>query len=430
MLKNFKGKKVLIMGLGLLGGGVGAARFFAKTGSKVTVTDLRTKRELLPSIRKLKGFKIKFTLGKHVKEDFENADFVIRNPDVLFDSPYLKYAKTVKMLESFFAKNYPGKIIGITGTRGKSTTASLIYHILRQAKFNVHLAGNINESYTLDLLDSRIKNNSIVVLELSSFQLHGFGEAKISPTISVITNIYPEHLNHYKNFKDYIDDKKNIFRYQSKNDLLILNKDDKYKNEFKKEAKSKVLFFSKNDIPANWKLRLSGDHNRENVAAAIKVVKIFGIDELSIKKALANFKSLPYHLEEVKKINGVRIINDGISTSPEATIAALNCFKKPILLLGGNDKNLDFTNLGKVIDRKVKLVFLMQGTATKKIKKAIGRKNLIYGEFNILKDTIRASLNFAKQGDIILFSPAATSFNWYGNVYERCKDFENQVKKL
>lgn len=430
---NIKGKKVLIMGLGLLSGGVSTARYFAKKGALVTVTDLRSSGVLRSSIKKLSGLPIRFVLGEHKTEDFENADLIIRNPDVMPDSPYLEVARkkgiAIEMAESFFAKNCKGIIIGVTGARGKSTTATLITKILKDAGRDVVLAGNVAGIGTLDYLD-KITPKTLVVLELSSFQLNGFGEAKISPHIAVITNIFPEHLNHYQSLDEYVDDKKNIFRYQTKSDYLLLNKNNIYSKDFAGEAPSKVIFFDKSKV-AKWSTKLIGGHNKENIAAAFTVAQIIGIPEQTVRKTVSNFIPLAYHIEPVRTINKITFINDGVSTSPEATMAALKTFKqKVIIILGGNDKKLDFSELGKLLLRKTKAIFMMKGTATNNIKKVILDKKLVKGELDNLKDVVNAAYKFAKAGDIILFSPAATSFNWFTNTYQRSKDFENIVKSL
>lgn len=430
---DIKGKRVLIMGLGLLGGGVGAARYFAGKGADVTVSDLKTKEQLIPSLVKLRSWPIRYVLGGHREKDFQEAQLIIRNPDVLPDSPYLKIARRrgipVEMVESFFVKNCPGKIIGITGTRGKTTTSYLIARLLKEAGLPTVLAGNVAGVSTLDFLD-KITAETYVVLELSSFQLHGFGESKISPHIAVVTNIFPEHLNHYQTLTEYVNDKKIIFHYQKKTDFLILNKHNLYSKKFAKEAKAKTLFFSQSDVPPSWQLKLPGEHNRENIAAAMMVGKILKINSSIMKKSVTAFKSLPYHLQVIRKVSGVTFINDGISTSPEATMAALSSVDKRVLLIaGGNDKLLDFGQLGKLVDKKAKAVFLMEGTALPKLKKSIPQ-NLIKGEFENLVQTVHAAYSLAKPKDIILFSPAATSFNWFNNVYQRCLEFEKIVRDL
>lgn len=431
---DFKGKNVLIMGLGLLGGGIGATRFFVKKGADITVTDLKTKEQLAPALLKLKGLPVRYVLGGHKKEDFTHGDLIVRNPDVLFSSPYLAIARRhgipIEMVESFFAKHTKAQIIGVTGTRGKSTTASMIGKLLDDAHIPAVLGGNIAGSSTLELLDS-VSANTYVVLELSSFQLHGFGESKISPHITVVTNIFPEHLNHYNTMREYIDDKKNIFRYQRSNDFLILNKNDTYTKEFKREAKSHVTLFDKQDVPRDWHLQVLGNHNLENAAAAMAVGRLLNVNKANIKTSLTSFMPLPYRLQKIRELDGVTFINDGVSSSPEATIAAIESLNKPLLLLlGGNDKLLDFRKLGEMVDKKAKAVFLMKGTATEKMERAITQNNLIKGAFDTLADTVTAAYQYGKSGDIVLFSPAATSFNWFNNVYERSAAFEKLVKDL
>jgi len=261
---NFTGKRVLIMGLGLQGGGVGVARFFAEKGAKVTVTDLKTKEELASSIKSLSDLPLAYVLGKHREEDFKNADLVIRNPDVDKNSPYLEIAREhgaiVEMDESLFLRLWQKKenIIGVTGTRGKTTTTHLIGMILKQAGLPILLGGNLRGIATLSLLDKATPETKIV-LELSSWQLQGLDWNKLSPHIAVITNIYPDHLNRYKNMKDYIADKKIIFRYQKEKDLLVLNAKDKISKNFVRQAKSKIIWFCKSDVPqlitASFKLK-------------------------------------------------------------------------------------------------------------------------------------------------------------------------------
>ncbi len=207
-VKRFKNKKVIIFGLGLLGGGVGAARFFARAGAKVTVTDIKKREQLKESIEKLKKFKINFVLGKHRKEDFLNTDIVIKGPGVPSNSPYLEIARKNNVLIEtdigIFFQLCKVPIIGITGSKGKSTTAALTYNVLKTKYKNTLLGGNIGIS-VLDLVN-KIKKNSLIVLELSSWQLEGLLSCKKSPHVAVITNIFPEHLNRYKNFNEYILD--------------------------------------------------------------------------------------------------------------------------------------------------------------------------------------------------------------------------------
>jgi len=434
---TYKGKKVLIMGLGLLGGGAGVAKIFAEIGAKVRVTDLKSKEELLPSLKKLKGLPIKFVLGKHRKEDFLNCDLIIRNPAVPKDSPFLQEARKrgvkISMDPALFAKFCPVSIIGVTGTRGKTTTASLIYELLKVKSKNILLGGNIRGMATLSLL-KKIKDDSIVVLELSSWQLQGFDWEKISPHIAVITNIYEDHLNYYKDIKDYIEDKKLIFKYQTEKDFLFLNSKNKIVSNFAKEAKSKVFFFSKRDFPKNWNLKISGSHNLENAACAFKIGKCLDLSILKMRKVFENFEGVEGRLEKIAEIDGITYINDTASTMPVAGIFALRSIKKPIILIaGGASKNLDLSDFVREIVKGTKAIALLEGTATGELTdliKKFGGKNKILGIFDQLKKAVFAAKMVADPGDTILLSPGCASFGIFKNEYDRGEQFNKIVKSF
>jgi len=450
---DFAGKRVLIMGLGLQGGGAGVARFFAEHGAKVTVTDLKTQKELASSLANLSDLSIKYVLGRHREEDFKNADLVIRNPDVSPDSPYLELARksgvSVEMDESLFLRLCPNKknIIGVTGTRGKTTTTNLIGAILKEAGFHTLLGGNLRGVATLSLLD-KIMPDSKVVLELSSWQLQGLDWDKISPHISVITNIYPDHLNRYKSMKDYIADKKIIFKYQNKNDFLVLNAENEITKSFAEEAKSKIIWFSLGakliHLPGGIleSFKLKGEHNLENLAAAYQMAKILRIDDKIIKEAVADFEGVPFRLEEVRVIDGVSFVNDTTSTMPVATIMALKAYEgRPIILIaGGASKNLDMSQMAKEIVERVKAVVFLEGSATdgliSQIKNRIshlpkGQKKVkILGRFNNFNQAVTTARNISEPGDVVLLSPGCASFGMFKNEYDRGEQFNAIVSKF
>ena len=435
---DFKNKKVLILGLGILGKGVNDAIFFAKHGAKVTVTDLKNKEQLKPSLKKLAKFKnIKYVLGKHREQDILNSDLILRNPDIPIYSPFLQLAFkkniAVEMDDSLFAKHCPCTLIGITGTRGKTTTTTIIGELSKLTGRRVFIAGNIKGTATLPLID-KVRPNDIVVLELSSWQLQGFKWNKISPHISVFTNIYPDHLNRYKSMTEYIDDKKNIFRFQKSEDFIIINKNNKYTLTMRKELKSKALWFEKNQIPKSWKPKMPGEHNLENVAAAIHVGKILGLTMGQMKKTVCDFPGVEHRLEFVAKIGGVQYINDTTSTTPIAGEIALKTVQRPIILVaGGATKKLDLSGFAKAISKTVKAVALLNGTATDeletKIKKHGGAK-LIIGRFNNLRAAVKACRAAATNGDTILLSPGCASFGIFKNEFDRGEQFKKIVKTL
>ena len=430
---NWKNKKVLIMGLGLHGGGVGVAKFFYQQKADVLVTDLKTEDKLKDSIEKLKKFKrIKYALGGHKEEDFISADLIIKNPDVPETSPYLEIARKnnipVETDISLFFKLSKAFTIGVTGTKGKSTTASLIYHIIKSKYKRTFLAGNIGVSL-LELLP-KIKKSDRVVLELSSFELEGLTQ---SPNIAVVTNIMPDHLNRYGTMSEYVRTKKIIFKYQNEKDILILNNDDPAAKEFAKEAPSRVIFYSKIVKPKNFKL--FGEHNLYNLSAAIEVAKIMNISQKYIEKSLKSFKGVPNRQEFIKEVNGVKYFNDTTATMPEATITAISTFKKNfirsklILICGGQNKGLKYDELIKTIKEKVDELVILPGTASDEIKNGLTGYNRIH-EVASMYEAVNKTNELAKAGDVVILSPAAASFNLFKNEFDRGNQFVENVKKL
>jgi len=427
----FKGKKVTVMGLGLLGRGVGDAAFLAECGAKLTITDLKSSAELKPSLQKLRKYKnIKYVLGRHRIEDFRNADFILKAAGVPLDSVYIKEARKnkipIEMSAALFAKLSGVPIIGITGTRGKSTVTHLIAHILKSAGKKVILGGNVRGVSNLQLL-KQVKNSDIAVFELDSWQLQGFGEAKISPSIAVFTNFLSDHLNYYKNDKKkYFNDKSYIYKFQHPNDVLVLGP--KMKGLVRR-VKGKVSYADSKDVPKSWHINLLGRHNIENIACAIRVARILGVKNEVIKKAVEFFKPIGGRLEMVKKVQGVHIYNDTNSTTPDAVIAALNSFsKKVILIMGGMDKGSQVNDLLKILPSKTKYVFLTPGSGSDRILSE--RLKVESYKVKDLRSAVEKSLGLASRGDIILFSPGFASFNMFKNEYDRGDQFMEIVKNL
>lgn len=421
------------MGLGLQSGGVGAAKIFSQTGAQVTVTDLKSAGELQSSLDQLKDLPINFVLGQHREQDFLHADLILRNPDVPVDSPFLDTMRApIVMDSSLFARYCPLPIIGITGTRGKTTTAMMIYEILTQISDQpIFLGGNIPGSATLELLP-RLKSRGLVVLELSSFALRGWHDEQLSPHIAVFTNFYQDHLNRYASMDAYWRDKLAITQYQHSSDWLVVNRDDLWSQKLATAAR--VRWYSAADLPPNLHLGVPGLHNRANAAAALAVADILHLNRPQVLKILASFPGVPYRLEPIATINDITFINDTTSTTPVATIAALEAIDHPILLIaGGNDKNLDFSQLGQVMKQRVKGVFLLAGSATPKIISALqlaGGDSLILGQYAKLQEAVVAAATAAQPGDVVLLSPAATSFGMFVNEFDRGSQFNTLVKTL
>lgn len=445
-LSDFKGKKVTVMGLGIVGGGVGVVKFLVKAKAKVLVTDLKSKKELASSLKKIKKLPVKFVLGEHRAKDFISTDLIIKNPGVPDNSIYLKIAKRNKVpIETdvgIFFELCPAPIIGVTGTKGKSTVATLIYSLLKIKYPNVILAGNIGTSPLESL--QKITKSSKVVLELSSWQLEGLESHKKSPQIAIITNIYPDHLNRYKGFREYIDSKKIIFLFQNAKDLLFLNYDDPVVRKFSKKAKSKVHFFSEKRMPQDLRevfssLKIVGDHNISNALAASFVAKLYGISPENIQKVIKNFKNPAGRQEYIGESKGVKYFNDTTATMPSAVIAAIKTISQRfprsriILIAGGQDKELDYKKLAKEISKKVSNLILFQGTASAKIKKEIKRlkePQSVSLDVSSMEKAVKMASKLANKGDIVLLSPSAASFNLFKNEFDRGKQFNKAVKKL
>ncbi len=435
--EKFYKKKVLVVGLGLQGGGVGLVNFFCRLGAKVTVTDLKTKEQLKNSIVKIKNLNVKLVLGRHRLRDFLEADIIFKGPAVPWNLPEIIEAEkrgiSIEMELSFFASFCRGSLIGITGTRGKSTTTYLIYQILKDSGFKVRLAGSIPNVSTISFL-KQLRKDDWVVMELPSWPLSGFHRRKISPHIAVFTNFYPDHLNYYKTMDEYLYDKKAIYLYQRPGDYLVINK--KLLPIIKLDHYRGILSsFTDSDFSYDLNY-LKGKHNRENAAAALAVAKILKINKKKAIKTISNLRGLVFREEIVGRKDNVIFINDTTSTTPIATIKAIERFSdKPIyLILGGNSKNLPFNNLIKCLIKTKKIV-LLEGSFTQEILPVLKQKysEKILGPYNDLKMAVKEGFRLGgleKRQAYLLFSPAATSFSMFNNEFHRGKEFNTIVKEI
>ncbi len=442
--KIFKDKKITVMGLGLLGRGIGDAMFLAECGAKLTITDLKTKEQLKTSLDKLKKFKdIKYTLGEHKLEDFRNADFILKAAGVPLDSVYIKEAVKnnvpIEMSASLLAKLACLPVIGVTGTRGKSTVVHLINHILTQAGKKVVLGGNVRGVSNLQLL-KKISNSDIVVLELDSWQLQGFGESLVSPNIAVFTTFYDDHMGYYKgDIKQYFSDKSHIFKHQTEDDLFIIGQQALGSlKKFSGKIKNNTIV-PDTTLPKGWKINLPGAHNEYNAMLAVEVARTLGIPDSKIKKALKNFAPVSGRLEYLTTVKGVKIYNDNNSTTPEATIAALRAVgntkkRSVVLIMGGDNKFLDMSELIKEIPKFCSKVVLFKERGTDLIKGKIftlNKKGIEVYEEEGLHDTVKRAFSVAKKGETILYSPAFSSFGkYFSNEYDRGDQFVKLAKKL
>ena len=440
--KFFKSKKITVMGLGLLGRGVGDTLFLAECGADLIVTDLKTKEQLASSLKILSKYKnITYRLGEHNLEDFRDRDMILKAAGVPLDSIYIAEARNnkipVEMSASLFDKLAGIKIIGVTGTRGKSTVTHLIAQILKQDNKKILLGGNVRGVSTLQLL-KKVKKDSIALFELDSWQLQGFGDAKISPNISIFTTFLDDHLNYYKGNRElYFNDKANIFKYQKKGDIFVAGEG--VVKQLSVQVKKNVLVARAKDFPKNWKLKIPGEHNRLNTMCAVLAARGIGIDERVIRKAVENFEGIEGRLQFVKDIKGIKIYNDNNSTTPDATIVALRAVgdirkRKVVLIVGGDDKKLDTEKLVQEMPKWCSKIVMFRERGTETIKEQVfkfKKKGIEVYEEEGLENTVKRAFSVSKKGETILYSPGFSSFGkYFNNEYERSDQFMKLVKKL
>jgi UDP-N-acetylmuramoylalanine--D-glutamate ligase len=435
----FSGKRITLMGLGLLGRGGGDAHFLAECGADLIVTDLKDEEQLAASVEPLRKFSnVTFHLGGHRLEDFKDRDLIVKGAGVPLDSLFIAEAEKhhipVRMSADLFAELAGVPIIGITGTRGKSTTTHMIAAILEGSGTNVLLGGNVRGVSTLSLL-SHVTENTIAVLELDSWQLQGFGGARMSPQVAVFTTFYPDHLNYYKSdLETYFADKAQIFLYQSDSDTLVLGAQVEpfiKKYGYQNKIRAHVVLTGSDALSKNITLKIPGEHNRYNAALAQEAARALGVDDEEIKKALESFEGVPGRLQFVREVRGIKIYNDNNATTPDATVAALYALgdekkKNLILIMGGSEKNLDMEPLLKEIPNVCKEVLLLGGAGTERIKTRLSDAKV----YDAMAPAVAAAMALAVPGDVLLMSPAFASFGMFKNEYDRGDQFDSAVAQL
>lgn len=453
---NIKGKRVAVVGLGV--SNIPLIEYLHDLMAKVTVFDERDIEKLDKDIvEKINSYGFELVTGKNALHFLRGYNVIFRSPSCLPTTLQLmseqKRGAIVTSEIEMLMNVCPCKIIGVTGSDGKTTTTTLIYEILKAGGYNCYLGGNIGIPLFTKVKD--FKEDDIVVLELSSFQLMGM---EISPDISVITNISPNHLDKHKDYEEYIEAKKTIFAFQEKDGKVVLNYDNEITRELGKEAPGKVEYFSRKEkledgvicdkgiikecedgvrkhILDTKDILLKGVHNHENICAAIAATSDL-VDSQTQAKAICNFKGVEHRLEFIRELDGVKWYNDSIGTSPSRTIAGLNSFKEKIVLIaGGYDKNLDYTPIAKPILEKVTKLILI-GATSRKIYDAISREiagtDVVFPVYRCtsLEQCVDRARKLAKEGEVVLFSPASASFDMFKNFAERGEKFKELVNNL
>jgi UDP-N-acetylmuramoylalanine--D-glutamate ligase len=462
VVHDLRGKRVTLIGLGTRAGGLGVARYLASQGAEVTVTDMRPAEALAEPLAALAGLPIRFVLGEHQERDFtpERADLIVRNPGVPRRAPLLELARShgipVEMEMSLFFRACPAPIVGITGTKGKTTVSTLTGELLRLAFPDVVVAGNMGVSALEQL--PRLRPETPVVIELSSWQLEALIEHGLAPWIAVLTLIAEDHLNTYDGFADYAATKRGITRHQRPGDWLIVNRDDPEAWRAAGETAAAVVPFGEGDHGDDgawlaeeglrWRWQgaetrwprpsspaLAGRHGARNALAALAAAKLAGVDSDAIGGCLAAFRGVKDRMETVAELDGVTFINDTTATAPAATVAALECLAarrgKVHLLAGGADKGLDPSPLAEAAARTQAKVYLFAGTATPALESALRTRGLApSGPFTGMSEAVAAARREARPGDIILLSPGCASFGLFRDEFDRGDRFRETVLSL
>ena len=446
--EQFAGKKITIMRIGLLGRGVGDAAFLAEAGAEVLVVDDAPAEVMQPSVDALKQYdNITFKFGPYDTIDFISADYVLVGAGTPIDSPELAAAKIagvpLKQSAAWFAELSGIPIVGVTGTRGKSTVTHLIHHVLSQVTGeNILLGGNIRGRSNLQLL-KEVQPESLCVMELDSWQLQGWSWAGMSPQIAVFTNFMEDHLNYYQSagmskeaaMDVYFADKANIFSHQEESGVLVTTPEvfERIKTIPTATLGQEVVLVDASGVPADGLLAMPGEHNRLNAALAIEALKALSLTDEDILPELASFPGVEGRLQYMGAPDGVGIFNDNNATTPIATVRALEAVgntdsKNIILIAGGADKDIDPQALLDAMPKFCKQVILLAGTGTDRLATALTNTPINWSISDSVEAAVEAGLAASQPADILLFSPGYASFGMFKNEYERNDAFVSAVK--
>ena len=443
----FENKKILI--LGFARSGYEAAKLLIEKNNDVTLTDAKSEHDK-EKIEQLEKLGVKLVLGEHPEDLLDSSfDYLIKNPGVPIDHFYVKKAKElgVKVInEAEMAYNLIDKdvtLVAITGTNGKTTTTTLTYEMLKEAGKNVHLTGNIG--FPLCSFLDKLEDGDIIVMELSSQQLENIDNFK--PDILVITNITPTHLDFFKTYEYYKEVKSRSFKNMTEKDLAILNLNDEEITNMTKNIKAKTKYFSSNgEINGSYikdeaiyyydekvvslkDIRVVGNHNYEDIMAAIMICKEFGIENAPIKKVLKEFKGVAHRLELVDEVNGRVFYNDSKATNIRSTQIALSAFSRPtIILMGGQERNQNFMDLKDYMNNVKLIVCYGENKAhIKEFGDEINKETIVC---NNLKEAFKIAYDHSEKGDVVLLSPATASWDQYAKFEDRGDEFKELVKNI
>jgi UDP-N-acetylmuramoylalanine--D-glutamate ligase len=433
--ETFRSRRVSVIGLGRFGGGVAAARWLCNQGARVTVSDQAPAEALAASVAELAELPITFHLGGHHREDFLDADLLVINPAIppehalLTEARQAGVAMTTEM--NLFLERCPCRVIGITGSVGKSTTTAMTGELLAE-RYTTHVGGNIGKSLLGDL--DAIGPDDLAVVELSSFQLERLPAIDRCPDVALVTNLTQNHLDRHGSMDRYAEAKKNIFRKQRPDDLLILNRADKVLAAWAGEAPGRVDWFGPSFEP--FELAVPGLHNQANAQAAWAIARQFDVDRPTAERVLGQFAGLSHRLEFVAEVDRVRYFNDSKCTTPAGAIVAMDAFppRRTVLLCGGHDKGVGFDEFAQVIDERARTVVTF-GATRGRILQALcdcrrDRHPPEAVSVQTLEEAFAAAVRLARPGDVVLLSPACSSYDQFANYEQRGETFRKLVKDL
>jgi len=428
-----RGKRVTVAGLGRFGGQVAAARWLVEQGAQVLVTDRTPAEKLADSVRQLQDLPITWRLGEHRREDFEQADLVVASPAIPLTNEYLLAARGANVEITaeirLFVERCPAAIIGVTGTKGKSTTSTLLGRMLEK-RFKTLVGGNIGKPLLLDL--PKINKDDLVVLELSSFMLEHLSAMRWSPHVALITMIAADHVEWHGSVDAYVQAKKNIIRFQKVDDVAVLNSSDETSKAFAKDAIGNVRWFPLQSS-RKFELTLPGEHNQLNAQGAFATANIFGITWEEANETTRVFSGLHHRLELVCERDGVRYYNDSIATIPQAAVAALEAFPsgKVIQIIGGQEHGLDIAEMCDALRRRAKGVLCIGQTGNKLADAMKASASDVPPVFRCgdMKTAVETARKIARPGDIVLLSTGYKSFDQFDNYEQRGNTFAELARQ-
>jgi UDP-N-acetylmuramoylalanine--D-glutamate ligase len=424
-MDGFSGKRVTVAGLGHFGGNIAASRWLVEQGAHVTVTDMASAEKLADSVKQLEGLPITWRLGEHRKEDFTQADLVVASPAIPTSNSYLQAAAKAGVPVTteirLVVERCPATIVGVTGTKGKSTTTALLGEMLR-TRHTTWVGGNIGGSLLFDL--PNMNASDVVLLELSSYMLEHLGALKWSPHVALVTMIAADHLEWHGGFDKYVRAKANILAYQKPTDYAIMPEDNRPALTMADMTQGRVVLYGLKGR-RRFELALPGEHNQTNAQGAFAAAQVMGVTWDDAQRAVRDFRGLPHRLQLVHERDGVRYVNDSIATIPESAVLALDCFPRDhvIQIVGGADKHLDMKLLTSALTDRAKAVLTIGklGPELARQVRAAGGKEV--HECGDLATALSRAKQIAIGGDVVLLSTGCASYDQFTNFEQRGDTF-------